>query len=424
VEVAVPARWRVRLRRATRLAALVVAVMLLLAAPAPWPLLVPAASPLAATATILATWTCSVFMLPALAIALAACVWRRCFCQWVCPTGLCADGAAWLGRRCGRQQRRFPRLGPALAFVILFGACLGYPVLLWLDPLALLSGAGSVRLDRLLAAVSWMAFGLACVLIVSLLWPHLWCARICPLGGLQDVLDSATKRAVGPIRRRWSRRSPCAAPAAPAVQRRVFLGGAVGLAWAAWLRGLTPMQPRPLRPPGAVDEQWFTTLCVRCGNCLRACPAGIIQCDDSQHGIGGLLAPVIVFQRDYCWESCNRCTLVCPSGAISRVLLPEKPHAIIGRPRVDMDICLLSDDRDCSYCRSRCPYMAIRFEFDEQTYTLAPRVDHQRCNGCGACEVACPTQPRKAITVEIADRDPVPSPHLHEVANLRPLSPS
>jgi len=37
--------------------------------------------------------------------------------------------------------------------------------------------------------------------------------------------------------------------------------------------------------------------------------------------------------------------------------------------------------------------------FDEQLYTLTPCVDLQRCNGCGACQVACPTQPRKAIVV-------------------------
>jgi ferredoxin len=32
-------------------------------------------------------------------------------------------------------------------------------------------------------------------------------------------------------------------------------------------------------------------------------------------------------------------------------------------------------------------------------YTLTPQIDPNRCNGCGACEAACPTSPQKAIVV-------------------------
>jgi MinD superfamily P-loop ATPase len=82
------------------------------------------------------------------------------------------------------------------------------------------------------------------------------------------------------------------------------------------------------------------------------------------------------------------------------VALADKQSAAIGFPRVDMDICLLGDDRDCAICRTHCPFEAISFRFDEETYTLTPQVDPLRCPGCGACEVACPTQPAKAIVVE------------------------
>ncbi len=67
---------------------------------------------------------------------------------------------------------------------------------------------------------------------------------------------------------------------------------------------------------------------------------------------------------------------------------------------VDMEICLLGDDRDCSICRNRCPYEAISLIFSEIDYTLTPQIDLDRCPGCGACQLACPTSPEKAIVVQ------------------------
>jgi ferredoxin len=138
---------------------------------------------------------------------------------------------------------------------------------------------------------------------------------------------------------------------------------------------------------------------MRCGNCVRACPAKVIQADSSDRGVFGWLAPVVRFTEDYCREDCTRCTEVCPSGALAPVTVEGKQRALIGFPRVDMDVCWLGDDRDCAVCRTHCPFDAISFRFDEETYTLTPEVNPERCPGCGACEVACPTQPTKAIVV-------------------------
>jgi Pyruvate/2-oxoacid:ferredoxin oxidoreductase delta subunit len=109
-----------------------------------------------------------------------------------------------------------------------------------------------------------------------------------------------------------------------------------------------------------------------------------------------------MFRDDYCREDCNRCTQVCPSGAIRPLRLDDKPRAVIGVPHVDMRLCLLGDDRECSICRNRCPFEAIQLVFCEIEYTLTPVVDLDRCPGCGACQVACPTSPDKAIVVRPA----------------------
>ena len=153
-----------------------------------------------------------------------------------------------------------------------------------------------------------------------------------------------------------------------------------------------------LRPPGALAADRFAGVCVRCGNCARACPASIIEPDLGTGGPASLLTPVVRFESDYCRENCRACGDVCPSGAIAPSGPPmAKPP--MGIARVNAEICLLSEDRECTACRTHCPYEAIRYVFDEKDYVMTVQIDPQLCPGCGACQVACPTAPQKAIVV-------------------------
>jgi ferredoxin len=154
-----------------------------------------------------------------------------------------------------------------------------------------------------------------------------------------------------------------------------------------------------------VDEQAFLGLCVRCGNCIRACPTHIITPDLGGHGLTSLMSPVLSFSEGYCREDCVVCTGVCPSDALRPLAIEDKPAIQIGRPAVDMDICLLGADRECAECRRWCPYDAIRYVFSESEYCLVPRIDAAKCNGCGACENVCPTKPKKAIVVAALGRE-------------------
>jgi ferredoxin-type protein NapF len=290
-----------------------------------------------------------------------------------------------------------PPVGQWILLVTLAGACLGYPLLLWLDPLAVFTAVFGWAGAEPDPAVRWAAFALPVVLLLSLILPHAWCHRLCPLGALQELLDRMS------IRRRGHGSSTNEADSSErgtTVARRFVLFSLVGLAWAATVRWKRSAAAAPLRPPGAVDERQFTGVCVRCGNCIRACPAEIIRASGTEQGLAGWLAPILCFEDDYCHEDCTACTEACPTGALLPVEIAEKRTAVIGFPRVDMDLCLLGDARDCAACRTHCPFEAVHFRFDEETYLLTPVIDPERCPGCGACQVACPTQPVRAIVVE------------------------
>jgi len=389
-------RRRKYARNAVR-AAMLVAAALLLSASGEWRLavIVPAASPLTTVTSLLATRMFQLASLVGLSVAAITLIRHRLFCRWACPTGTCAECCSMLNRR--RLWRpKLPRVGQWVALLTLGGAAIGYPVVAWLDPLAIFSGSFGVLHSATSPRAAWYALGLATVLVLSVVWPGLWCSSLCPLGAFQDLLfrlNLAIRRVMFGKRKRSKKR------ATVGLSRRVVLASLAGVALAAMARGVRSAAGRVLRPPGAVDEERFTGLCTRCGNCLRACPANIIRPATAEHGISGLLTPELDFTDDYCREDCVRCSQVCPSGAIETISREEKATVSIGLPQVDMDLCLLGDDRDCFLCRSMCPYEAITLEFCEEEYTLTPRIDAAKCPGCGACQTACPTAPKKAIVI-------------------------
>jgi ferredoxin len=148
-----------------------------------------------------------------------------------------------------------------------------------------------------------------------------------------------------------------------------------------------------------VADWQFSQLCLRCGNCGRACPAGIIRPDREPATIAAWLAPVILIEEDYCREDCSDCMQVCPSGAIEPGDLETKRRRPIGLARVDMDRCLLALDRECrTMCLEACPYEAIRLhEWTWEDDRRYPIIEAAKCPGCGACLLAC--TPMDAITI-------------------------
>lgn len=265
-----------------------------------------------------------------------------------------------------------------------------------MDPLGAFGGFFGVFRWPLTAAGVLSAVALPVLLIVTLAVPGIWCGRLCPLGATQELL-AMPRRLIS--RRRRGRSEPSDGAEQP-MSRRSLLAVGVGAVWAAVTVKVLGRGPRrPLRPPGAVEEARFTGLCVRCGQCVRACPTGIIRPDAGRYGAASFLTPVVRYDQSHCLEDCLRCTEVCPSGAIRRLSPQSKPSARIGLAKVDESICLVGGGQECSVCVDHCPYEAIRVLFDEEYYAASLRIDAGKCNGCGICEVVCVTAPRKAIRV-------------------------
>jgi polyferredoxin len=170
---------------------------------------------------------------------------------------------------------------------------------------------------------------------------------------------------------------------------------------------------RLLRPPGALvrqddtiapmGERQFRELCLRCGECMRACPTHGLQPAVGQAGLDGIFTPVLVPRVGECAEACTACGDVCPSGALTRFTIPEKRDEIrIGRASVDPATCLcwqMGDNyRLCLLCVEQCPYGAVVAR--DRLGARRPVVDFpEKCTGCGKCEKECPVKPGAAITV-------------------------
>ena len=135
-----------------------------------------------------------------------------------------------------------------------------------------------------------------------------------------------------------------------------------------WLKGLLPVArdavaeslvgplerifPARRRPPGAVVEASFLSLCTGCGECAAACPNAAIH---SYRENAGVLAgtPVLLPDQQPCLM-CEGfpCAAACEEGALIPV---EKATWRLGEVRLAEARCIAFAGPDCGACASLCP---------------------------------------------------------------------
>jgi polyferredoxin/Pyruvate/2-oxoacid:ferredoxin oxidoreductase delta subunit len=168
--------------------------------------------------------------------------------------------------------------------------------------------------------------------------------------------------------------------------------------------------PGLVRPPGAQDERVFLSRCLRCSECMKACPTSGLQPTLLEAGVEGIWTPVLRSRLGCCDYSCTACGHICPSGAIPRLDLEEKRRQVLGLAVIDRDRCLpWASDTPCIVCQEMCPvpdkaivlqsrHLITRPD-GSKDYLSRPVVVADRCIGCGICEYKCPLEGPAAIRV-------------------------
>lgn len=152
-----------------------------------------------------------------------------------------------------------------------------------------------------------------------------------------------------------------------------------------------PANSRRLRPPGALPEEHFLAACLRCGQCVEACPAETLELADLEAGLA-CGAPFVTTRAVGCNLCAGHdsllCILACPTDALQPV--DDYREVDMGVAIVDRGLCLSWQGTTCRACWHACPYPNEAITLDWKT---RPTVVAEACIGCGLCDHVCLTEP-------------------------------
>jgi len=208
----------------------------------------------------------------------------------------------------------------------------------------------------------------------------------------------------------------------PITRRRAFMSAMLGVSGYAVARASGAsdknFKKEVIRPPGSVEESGFLERCIKCDQCIRACPTNVLQPTLLEAGIEGIWTPILNMKIGWCELNCTMCSQVCPTGAIQRITIPEKTGTgdfadqgpiKLGTAFYDHGRCLpWTMETPCVVCEEVCPTSPKAIYSREVTITKRdgnpitlrrPYVDPSLCIGCGICEHECPVKDLAAIRV-------------------------
>ena len=179
--------------------------------------------------------------------------------------------------------------------------------------------------------------------------------------------------------------------------------GSVGSLWYALIRSEAHAAAGALRPPGALAERDFAARCIKCGQCVRACPFATLRLA-SVGGAAAIGTPYFEPRQVPCYMCQDLpCTRACPSGALDQAL-DDIARARMGVAVIDEQHCLSWQGMRCEVCYRVCPVRGKAIVVNTEPRRISrhavfePTVDAEHCTGCGMCEKSCPTE-RAAIRV-------------------------
>ncbi|MBO4825720.1 MAG: 4Fe-4S binding protein [Prevotella sp.] len=164
---------------------------------------------------------------------------------------------------------------------------------------------------------------------------------------------------------------------------------------------VAPKRQTPITPPGSLSAHNMASHCTACQLCVSECPNQVLR---PSNDLSTFMQPIMSYELGYCRPECNRCSEVCPAGAIRPISHEDKSSTQIGHAVWIKKNCIpLTDGVECGNCARHCPVGAIEMvpsNPDDEESAYVPAVNESRCIGCGACENLCPARPFSAIYVE------------------------
>jgi len=176
-----------------------------------------------------------------------------------------------------------------------------------------------------------------------------------------------------------------------------------GLVWSYLLTQQARATPFAIRPPGALADADFNARCIKCGQCVDACPYDTLKLATAGSGIP-IGTPYFIPRETPCYM-CEDipCVPVCPTGALDHVL-ENIDDSRMGLAVIDIENCLSWQGLRCEICFRECPVQGTAITIEHHPRKISkhamfvPLVHSDACTGCGICEKACPTQ-KAAIRV-------------------------